>query len=88
LDDHLDVRRLGYRGAGSGQSGDESMKTVYSFPELTQANEAISKLKARGLYACLSGCQSRGYEVLMRDEDARSSKESGLLDLCFAGGNA
>ena len=44
------------------------MKTVARFTTADRAYLAIEAIELRGIYACLiSGCKSRGYEVLVRD---------------------
>jgi len=41
------------------------MKTVARFTTADRAYLAIEAIELRGIYACLSGCKSRGYEVLL-----------------------
>ena len=43
------------------------MKTLARFTTADRAYLAIEAIELRGIYACLSGCKSRGYEVLVRD---------------------
>ena len=61
------------------------MKTIFN-GNLEAATERIVKLKARGIYACLSGCKGTGYEVLVRDAVAGTANENGQIQ--HAGGNA
>ena len=46
------------------------MKSIRTYPKVGEAFEAIDKLSASGVFAHLSGCRSRGYDVLIRDDDS------------------
>lgn len=50
------------------------MKSVFQ-GTLSESTARIERLKARGIYACLSGCKASGYEVLVREAVAGSCEE-------------
>jgi len=43
------------------------MKAIAKFETAARAELALDALSLRGIYGCLSGCKSRGYEVLVRE---------------------
>jgi hypothetical protein len=63
------------------------MKAIFQ-GTLSESKARIERLRLRGIYACLSGCQSSGYGVLVREAVAGSCKEDDGSQPHHAGGNA
>ena len=55
---------------------------------LEAAEFKLAALKARGIYATISGNKLRGYDVLVRDAVVKSLQTAGPLFEILAGGNA
>ena len=51
------------------------MKSVTTLSTYLAATSAAILLRANGLYSCISGCKSRGYEILVRDSQESAAKQ-------------
>ena len=59
------------------------MKTFLTRPTFEQAQAERDTLLRRNVYACVSGCEKHGYQVLVR-----SLQTNGTVPETHAGGNA
>ena len=62
------------------------MKTIFT-GTFEAAEFKLAALKARGIYATISGNKLRGYDVLVRDAVVRSLQTNGTVPETHAGGN-
>jgi hypothetical protein len=61
-------------GHGCTPCGRESMKTILRTETVEAAQTARAELNSRGIYACISGCDTRAYEVLVNDFSHEAAK--------------
>jgi hypothetical protein len=52
------------------------MKAVGKFKDADGAFDAVNKLSQADVYACVSGCQQRGYEVLVRESQLEAAEQA------------
>lgn len=51
------------------------MKAICKFDTASEAFEAIDKMSAAGIYSAFSGCEKRGYELLVRDAQEKEARK-------------
>jgi hypothetical protein len=51
------------------------MKSAATFPTHDRAKQAMNALNLRRVYSCISGCKSRGYDVLVNEQQLGTANE-------------